>query len=200
MGVMNQLVTATGNIATAIRGQGHIDLAPHACLLASTGGPMSVFANGASATPGPQITDSETFTVRWNNNATLTAIARNVTIPVDIDTTAAITFNCLVSKTGATVGDATTVTVAAWITKAGDLHDADADLGGVTSAVQGDATAKTITRLQRTLAASDIAASLTSGGPGVLAISFGPTGGTLGTDDFCMHAAWLTYTRKLSLS
>lgn len=202
MSVAQTIATNIANVATAIRGQGHIEVSPVTCMLASTGGPMAVFANSANnpSVPGPQLTDSETITVRWNNAATTTGIARNFVLPIDVDTTAPVIANALVSKTGATVGDASTLTFGAFITKAGDLHDADADAGGATSAVQGDATAKTLTRLTRTIPATDVAASLTSGGPGNVFFSVKVTDGTLGTDDLCLHALWFTYTRKLSLS
>ena len=187
---------ALQQLVSLMRAPRYLDIGVTSCLLASTGAQLGTFADGASATPGVQITDSETWGVRWNNHATPTAIAKNIMIPRNIDTSAIIRVYFDVSKTGATLADATTITVAAYITDAGDLHDGDSNCGGVTGAVVGDLTAKTKSLLYRDIAVADIAASLPSGGPGTLALSFGPTAGLLGTDDFVIHAAWLEFTTK----
>lgn len=190
------MLAAVRSIRDGFRGTAEIAINPQSCTLASTGAPLAVFADGASATPGVQVTDSETWGVRWNNHATPTAIATNVHIPRDFDPSYPATIYFDVSKTGATVGDATTITVGAYLTKEGQLHDADANFGGASGAVVGNLTAKTKSTLSRTFAASDLAAALGTTGPGTLAVSFGPTAGTLGTDDFVVHAAWIEYTRK----
>lgn len=196
MGALDRAVFQLDRIADSLTGVAEIEIAVHSCLLASTGAPLAVFADGASATPGVQITDSKAWGVRWNNHATPTGIARNVRLPTDIDTAYNLTVNFEVSKTGATLADATTFTVAAYLSKAGQLHDADADCGGVTNALTGNATAKTKATLSRTLATADLVAQLGTGGPGTLALSFGPTAGLLGTDDLVLHTAWIEYRRR----
>jgi hypothetical protein len=157
----------------------------------ATGALLAVFANGASTTPGTQLTDSKTACVRWNNDAAPGAIAVTVPMPQDLDDTALVTFHALVSKTGATVGDATKLTVGAFEQTAGALHDADTDFGGDTSAVVGNATAKTVTEVTLTLAAADVHAT-----PSAMTFTIKPKAGTLGTDDLCLHAAWLEYKGK----
>jgi hypothetical protein len=161
-------------------------------VLGSTGTPLAVFADGASATPGLQLTNRKAITIRWNNHATPTAVATSIPLPLDLDDTKAVVCHFLVSKTGATLADATTLTVAAYEQTVGALHDADTNFGGATGAVTGDATAKTVAELTRTLAAADISAA-----PSTLTLLFGPTAGTLGTDDFLLHGAWLEYSAKL---
>lgn len=158
----------------------------------ATGALLAVFAGGASTTPGTQLTDSKTAAVRWNNDAAPGAIAVNVPMPQDLDDTAVVTFHALVSKTGATLADATSLTVGAFEHIPGALHDADVDFGGATNAVTGDAAAKTVTELIRTFAAADI-----HGAPSSIAMTIKPTAGTLGTDDLVLHAAWLEYKAKL---
>jgi len=193
MGVHKDAVAAVNGLSDAFRGFGQINIPLSACVLASTGAPLAVFSDGASATPGTQITNSKTWGVRWNNHATPTAIACNVALPQDLDPLYDVQFHALVSKTGATVGDATTVTVAAYLTVPTGLHDADTNFGGASNAVVGNATAKTVTEVIRTLALADLVAP-----PANLALTFGPTAATLGTDDFVMHSAWLEYTRRLA--
>lgn len=161
-------------------------------VLGSSGAPLAVFADGASATPGLELTNSKAITVRWNNHATPTPVATSIPMPLDLDDSKAVVAHFLVSKTGATVGDATTITVAAYEQIPGALHDADTDFGGATGAVTGNATAKTIADLTRTLAAADIHAA-----PAAITLLFGPTAGTLGTDDALLHGAWLEYSAKL---
>lgn len=196
MANIKDVIFQLDRIADSMTGVAEIEIAVHSCLLASTGAPLAVFADGASATPGVQITDSKAWGVRWNNHATPTGIARNVHLPTDIDTAYDLTVYWDVSKTGATVGDATTFTMAAYLSKAGQLHDADADCGGVSGALVGNATAKTKTTLSRAISSANLVAQLGTGGPGCLALSFGPTAGLLGTDDLILHKAWIEYRRR----
>jgi len=97
-----------------------------------------------------------------------------------------------VSKTGATVGDATKITVEAFNQVDGATHDADADYGGDTDAVVGDAVAKTLDVLTLVLAAVNLPAAGSR-----ISLSMHPKDGTLGTDDLCIHRVWAEYTRKL---
>lgn len=158
----------------------------------ATGAVLAVFAGGASTTPGTQLTDSKTAAVRWNNDAAPGAIAVNVPKPQDLDDTKDVVFHALVSKTGATLADATKLTVGAFEVQPGALHDADANFGGDSDAVVGDAAAKTVTELTLVLAAANVSAA-----PGAFNLQIKPKAGTLGTDDLLLHAAWLEYTPKL---
>jgi hypothetical protein len=172
--------------------QAQLNLPITSALVAATGAPLAVFADGASATPGVELTNGKAPAVRWNNHATPGAIALAVAMPQDLDDSADVVFHALVSKTGATVGDATKLTVGAFEQTVGALHDADTDFGGDTNAVVGDATAKTVTELTLTLALADIHAP-----PSALSLTVKPKAGTLGTDDLILHAAWIEYKRKL---
>jgi hypothetical protein len=179
-------------MAGATGGPGTIWFPLSSLWLASTGVVLAVFADGASPTPGTQLTDSEALTIRWNNHATPTAVGCQFLMPRDCDINSPMVFNALCSKTGATGADATSLTVTAFNTGViGALHDADANFGGASNALTGTATAKTVAQLTRTLAAADLAAY-----PASTSITFTPTAGLLGTDDFLLHAAWLSYTRR----
>jgi hypothetical protein len=159
-------------------------------LLAATGAPMAVFADGASSVPGVQVTNSKVDSVRWNNHATPGAISVTVDMPPDLNDTVDVTFKALVSKIGATSGDATKLTVGAFQQTLGALHDAGSDFGGDTTAVTGNATSKTVQEVSLTLAHANIAAS-----PSSITFTIKPKDGTLGTDDFCLHSARLEAVR-----
>lgn len=194
-------VTALQQIANSMRGTGEIPIPLYACTLATGGTALAAWSDGSSATPGFAIIDSESWGIRWNPNGTPTAIACNVAVPHDLDPSYPITLMFDVSKVGATVGDATTLTVAAYVTKTGQLHDADANMGGATGAVVGNLATKTKTCLTRTISAADLTAQLgsaplASSEVASLALSFGPTAGLLGTDDFCIHSAKALYTKR----
>lgn len=195
----SQLDTAQADIdelqADALTAQAQVNIPITAALDVATGGPLAVFADGASTTPGTQLTNSKAPCVRWNNHATPGAIALAVAMPQDLDDTKDVVVHALVSKTGATVGDATKLTIGAFEQVVGALHDADTDFGGDTNAVTGDATAKTVTELTCTLALADVHPA-----PSALSLTIKPKAGTLGTDDLCLHACWLEYTRKLMTS
>ncbi len=193
MGAQQDAVDQLTAIAQALRGPGIIKIPLNACSRADTGAPLAVFADGASAVPGIQITDSESFTIRWNNHATPTEVSFNDVLPRDLDPDYPMVFNAIVSKTGATSGDATSIQTSFCAVAVGSLHDADTPVTGSTNAVTGAATAKTTALLQRTIPASDLPATPY---PGFFSFLFGPTDGTLGTDDFLVHAAWFTYTKR----
>ncbi len=159
----------------------------------ATGAPLAVFANGASAVPGSALVDSEAAGVRWNNNATLNGITRSFLVPPDLDITSNATLHIHPSKTGATLSDATSFDVGLYNQPVGALHDADADFGGTTSAMTGDATAKTVADLILTLALANLAAF-----PASTTITVKPTDGTLGTDDLLLTAAHIVYKKKLT--
>ncbi len=177
---------ATGNAYVPI---------PLASFVTADATPLGKFADGANTTFGLNLADSEALCIRWNNHATPGTALCQVALPFDLDDTKTATLEFLCSKTGATLGDATTLTLTAFIIGAGDLHDADADCGGVTNALVGNATAKTTAVLSLTLAAADIPANARS-----LVFTVTPTAGKLGTDDLLLHSARLHYTRKVQVS
>lgn len=178
----------------ALSSQGHIALRPSDFYLL-TGAPLAAFSNGASAVPGSAVVDSKAFGVRWNNNATLDAIVTTIEVPPDMDVTANATLSIKASKIGATLADATTFTVALYNQTTGALHDADADFGGVTSPMTGDAATKTIQSVTRTLALADLA-----GSPAGMTLILKPTDGTLDTDDVVFLGGRITYQKKLLTS
>ena len=110
----------------------------------------------------------------------------------DMDITANATLHILAAKVGATVGDAVTFTVEAFNNVVDALYDADADFGGATDAMTGDAATKTVQHVTRTLALANLAAY-----PAAVELTIQPTDGTLGTDDVIMLAHWIEYQRKL---
>lgn len=197
------IVGAVREIRDSLKGTKEIRILPQSCALASTGGPLAVFADSANnpSVAGIQLTNSEIASVRWNNAATFTGILASVAIPYDLDPTMPITILASVSKVGATAADVTSLTIGAFLVKTGQAHDADADFGGVSSAVGASTATKVISTLTRTLAASDITAALGSAPlasteSAVLTLSIAPTAGLLGTDDFCLHGLTLRYTSR----
>jgi hypothetical protein len=175
--------------------QGTIDLMPHDFYLL-TGAPLAIFANGASAVPGSAIVDSKAHGIRWNDNATNAGILSSFLVPPDMDITANATLTIRASKTGATLADAVTFDVGVYNQVVGALHDADANYGGTTSAMTGDAAAKTIQAVTLTLALANLDAS-----PASATITIKPTDGTLATaDDLVLLSARITYKKKLLTS
>lgn len=177
-----------GDAASA--GLGSVEIPFTAGILAA-GTPMAAFADNASSNPGVTLVDSEAMGIRWNNNASQAAVWTRFIMPRDIDTSKDAKIVIKASKTGATVGDAVTFTLTIFNQAVGALHDADANYGGATSAMTGDATAKTVQEVTRTLTAADLGLA---GAP--VSISFKPTDGTLGTDDVVMLSMELQYRRK----
>jgi hypothetical protein len=163
---------------------------PLTSLLDPDGDPIVKFVNGASTLPGWSLTDSEAVCLRWNNDAAPGIVIGQVMLPPGLDSTYSMALEFLCSKTGATVGDATTLTVTAFLTAAGALHDADADAGGVTNALTGDAAAKTTAVLTRTITGANIPTDARS-----MSFTFKPTAGTLGTDDLCVHDVRLVISK-----
>jgi len=156
---------------------------------------LAAFSDGASTTPGIDTLGSEAIGIRWNNHANPDPIITNVVIPPDLDSSEDVVVHVLAAKTGATVGDATTFDVGAFFLTDGALYDADADAGDTTTAMTGDATAKTLQEETATISASDV-----SGAPGVISLTLQPTDGTLGTDDVIVVGLWLEYTRQILTS
>ncbi len=149
---------------------------------------LAAFADGASTTPGMAAGD-ESYGIRWNDHANPDPVSVNVVIPPRLDPASNVILHLLAAKTGATVGDAVTWLVEAFNNLDGALYDADADFGGTSTAMTGDATAKTVQEETLTLAAANIAAD-----PGVITLTIQPTDGTLGTDDVILMGVWLEIT------
>ena len=158
-------------------------------LVTATGAPLAVA--GAGGVPGTKIADAKSAVVQWTPNATPGGMSINMPYPADIDATKSITLKLDASKSGATVGDATTFTVTAYDVTPGALDDAGVNFGGVTNALVGNAAAKTVSTLSLVLAAAAAHAY-----PATLALSLTPTAGLLGTDTLNLHSAWLEYTKK----
>lgn len=158
----------------------------------AAGTPMAAWADNASSNPGVTLANAKACGLRWNNNASQTAVYGQFQLPYDIDVTANATIEVYASKTGATLADATTFTVGLFNNATSALHDADTDYGGATGAMTGDATAKTVQKVTRTVTAADLGVA---GAP--VTFSIKPTDGTLGTDDVIVHAVNLKYKRKL---
>lgn len=163
----------------------------------AAGTPLAAWADNAGASaPGITLANSKAAGYRWNNFATQTAIwtVDGVAVPYEADVSANATLMILCSKVGATLGDATTFDVAAYVQDVGALHDADANFGGTSSAIVGDASSKTVQMSTLTLALADLAAAAA---PACVSLSIKPTDGTLGTDDMIVHAVWIAFKRKL---
>lgn len=156
---------------------------------------LAAFSDGDSATPGLDVLDSEAVGIRWNNHGNPDPVITSVAIPPDLDDSEDVVVHVLAAKTGATAGDATTFDVGAFFLPGAALYDADADAGGTTSAMTGDATAKTLQEVTVTIDAADV-----SGAPGVLTLTLQPTDGTIDTDDVVVVGLWLEYTRKILAS
>lgn len=196
-GVANE-AGSSGEIVSAIIGlqgvgktasKGTIQL-PMSIWQEQDGTALADFADGASPTPGYSAGD-ESFGIRWNNHANPDPISCSVTVPQDIDTSAAVTMNILAAKVGATVGDAVTWKVEVFNNVDAALYDADADYGGTSSAMTGDATSKTCQLETLTLAAANLGAAGSQ-----MVVTIQPTDGTLGTDDVILLGVSLVYTRK----
>ncbi len=160
-------------------------------VITSAGAALAAFSDGATPTMGFCVT-AKGMGIRWNNHATPGAVAAKVVIPADADVTADMVLHLLAAKTGATLGDATKFTVGAYNNAVGAAYDADGDFGGDTTAMVGNATAKTVQHVTLTLALADLAAY-----PAALELTLKPKDGTLGTDDVILLGSWIEYTRKM---
>lgn len=174
---------------TGVTAQAQVNFAFRSGVTVADGAPLVVFANGTA--DGLTLVDSKSVAYRWNNGGTPPAIACSESLPQDLDDTAAVVIHALVSKSGNTVGDATKITYGAFFQTVAAAHDADTDHGGDTAAVVGNAAAKTVTELT-----FSIAANVVPPAPCSLTLTIKPKDGTLGTDDFLLHALWIEYKRK----
>jgi hypothetical protein len=158
----------------------------------SAGVALAAFADAESGTGGYCVT-AKGMGIRFNNHATPgPAVAAKVMVPPDADVAADMVLHILAAKTGATVGDATKFTVAAYNNVVAAAYDADSSFGGDTGAMTGDATAKHVQHVTLTLALANLAAY-----PAAIELTIKPKDGTLGTDDVIMLAAWIEYQKKI---
>lgn len=156
---------------------------------------LAEFADGASATPGIDVVDAKAMGTRWNNHANPDPAATAVDFPMDLDESKDVVIHYMCSKVGATIGDAVTWLTGAFFGTVGATHDADADAGGTSSAMTGDAATKTMQEETLTIANADVPAV-----PCRMFLTVQPTDGTLGTDDVVLHSMWLEYTPKMLTS
>ncbi len=175
--------------ASALTAHGFVNV-PLTSFVDADGDPLAKYV--ADSVDGFALVDSEAFCIRFNNGATPPAMLTQLSLPTDLDDTADAQLEFLCSKTGATIGDATTITIAAQLLVDGDLHNGDTPVAIVTDAVVGNATARTTKRLTGTILASDIQAGASS-----MTFTMKPTNSLLGTDDFLVHSVRLRYTKKL---
>jgi hypothetical protein len=158
----------------------------------SAGVALAAFVSADAVTAGYCVT-AKGLGIRWNNHATPgPAVGIKVAVPPDADVAANMVLHILAAKTGATIGDATTFTVLAYNNVVGAAYDADSNFGGATDAMVGDATAKSVQHLTRTLALADLAAY-----PAAMELTIKPANSTLGTDDVILLAAWIEYKKAI---
>lgn len=176
---------ATGTIQIPIDGGQEVD-----------GTALADFADGDAETPG-LAGGAENGGIRWNNKGTLNPVVNSFLWPQDLDVLVAPTVYCAISKTGATDNAGNTTSMSVLIANHPDavLHDADTLYGGNTTAVLDPAsTANTVTVVNKALTITDLPTP-----PCAATILLQPTDGTLDTDDAILHAAWITYSRKMEL-
>lgn len=164
--------------------------------------PLAAFANNAAANPGLALDNSEAIGVRFNNSSTQDQVLWSTRgIPLGaLTATAAPVLNVLASKSGATLADATTFVVTAFCQATGALHDAGVTIGGNTSAMTGNATAKTVQKVTLTLTnfSEALAGPLPVTTDAALSLSIAPNANTLNTDDVTIHRVWITYDSGLT--
>lgn len=148
---------------------------------------LAAFADGADPTPGLALVNSKAAGIRWNNHATPDPVCLSIMMPADLAAGTDLTLELYASKTGATLADATKFTVGAFFVTLAALHDADVDCGGDSTAMVGNATAKTVQKVTLAIDGDDVPA-----GPCMLVLTIQPKDGTLGTDDVTLLGARIT--------
>lgn len=152
---------------------------------------LTTFADAEGAQPGLELTNSKALGIRWNDHAAPLAVMSQFVVPNDANVAANMTLKALASKIGATAGDATKFTVALYNQVAATLHDADANYGGNSSAMTGNAASKTVQQVTLTLALANLPAAGSN-----VTLTIKPKDGTLTDDDVCLHAVWIEYKGK----
>ena len=180
------------NVAAIADYKGTIDI-PLATFFDADGDPIVKFVDASAATFGLNLADSKNLNMRWNNDGTPGTMLGEFTVPADADVTKDILLKFMCSKSGATIGDATTIDVEAFNQVNGALHDADSDYGSTSDALTGDATAKTLDVIFVTLAAAGLPAAGSK-----VTISVTPHAGLLGTDDLLISRIWGEYTKQVA--
>lgn len=157
---------------------------PLASLSLEDGTAITTFSDGASATPGINQVANKEQVLRWNNNATTTAVAvGGLSMPLDLDSSQPITVHWRAKMSGTTDSP--------------DLeHECyfgagDTDCAGTDDEIDGGTT---LTEYTATIAATNV-----GGAPEELTLIFKPKNGEIGTDDLLVHSVWLEYTRSLSV-
>jgi hypothetical protein len=161
---------------------------PMTTFVDADGDPLAKWADNASPNPGFNLANSEAFGIRWNDNGTQgQPVLNSVVLPLSVTADKVVTMNIIASKVGATVGDATTFTVTAFVNAPDDLHDGGSNIGGVSSAMTGNATSKTVQHETLALTMPDIS------GPATMTFTITPTSGTLSADDVIVHGIYFSY-------
>lgn len=191
MAAINRAITVLEEIRDAISGSGTVEF-PIFAWTEVDGTALADWVDDAGTTPGFDVTGSEMTGIRWNVNAAPDPVACGVLLPRNFDGTNDLTIYIMASKVGATAADAVTFDVGVFLQSVGDLHDADATAGGVSSAMTGDAATKTVQLVTRTVTA----ANLPDSGPCALNLTLQPTDGTLDTDDVIVHRVWAEFSTK----
>lgn len=180
--------TGSSNTSVALQNKNvHIGLGD---LRLASGAVVPAFVDAGA--DGFDTADSEAHGVRWNNVGTPAPFSFTFAMPEDIDTTLNAKLHVTASKTGATLADAVTFTFTLFNQAPGALHDADADYGSATSAMVGDATAKTVATVFATLVAANLDVAVGTCVSGTIQ----PTDGTLDVDDVIIYGLRLEYTPR----
>lgn len=189
--------TTTTTVETALQelysGQNLIE-APITTFVSSAGVPLTTFADNTSASAvGLTLLSSGPAAIRWNNNNNSTGIMTVVSLPpAAFSATQAMVLHVMASKTGATTADATTFGVSAIPVGTGQAYDAISSIGGTTTAMTGNATAKTVQHVTLTFT-GNLGDNGVSGQPAALSLVITPTQSLLNTDDLVMHRVWVSY-------
>lgn len=151
---------------------------------------LTVFADGASTTPGWAQHSNKDLVLRWNNHATPGDIAVHFSLPQDLDDAGDLVLHLLgtIIKAGGSAVDSPVFTVEAYFSGAGDALAADTDCGGDSGEFTADGTLEEKTL---TITAANLPAS-----PQALTLILHPKDGQLGTDDFALAGLWLEGKRK----
>lgn len=183
--VIHELATSA-KADTAARS---ISLAPHTWLDEGGGttAALAIFANASDPTPGFTNLSSEGLGVRWNNHATPDPIITAFAVPTDLDATKDITVKIRAVRSATDATDLTTFTVTAFQNAVGAAAGADANFGGVSSAMVNNTN---IQELTLTLAAANIVEG------GDITLTLQPTDGLLATVDVTVLGVTLVYTAK----
>jgi len=162
--------------------------------LLADGTPLAKFTDQATSSPGLVVNGGKNMAVRWNDAATQTAIFMDLLLPADMDVTQPAGFLVRGSKTGATMGDATTFDISVWEQLPGDADGAGPTFSGTTNAFNATATANTIQDVLVSVEGGTFALP-TNGGPATATVSLQPHNGTLGTDDALVNSLLFFYTK-----